>query len=131
MPILETAESLLVAANGLVEGVNVMKSEITVYGQEQYTKGWDEAMAQAGTGGSTDKIYSEAEMNAIILEEKAKVEAVYQPMIVERDAQITALNEQGQANIDKAVADLKAQVAADFESTQVDDNAFLAKYKNV
>lgn len=129
MPILETAESLLVAANGLVEGVNVMKSEITLYGQEQYTKGWDEAMAQAGTGGSTDKIYSEAEMNAIILEEKAKVEAVYQPMIVERDAQITALNEQGQANIDKAVADLKAQVAADFESTQVDDNAFLAKYK--
>jgi len=129
MPIMETVDGLVMAGQGLVEGLNGVKSEITVYGQEQYTKGWDEAMAQAGTGGSTDKIYSEQEMNEIIAQEKAPLNEV----IAQRDATISAMQESLQANIqtavDAAVASLKAQVAADFESTQVDDNAFLAKYK--
>ena len=130
MPILETVDGLVMSGQSLVDGLNGVKSEITQYGQERYDAGWDEAMLQAGTGGSSDKIYSEAEMNQIIADTKAPLEA----MVAQRDNQITVMNEQAQANIqtavDSAVAALKAQVAADFESTQVDDNAFLAKYKS-
>jgi len=135
--IVEKVDGLLASSQLIVEGVTAVKGEITVFGEEKrlegYTAGWDEAMAQAGTGGSSDKIYSEAEMNAIIAETTSQVSGPLNDIITQRDSTISAMQESLQANIntavDAAVAALKAQVASDFESTQVDDNAFLAKYK--
>lgn len=77
-------------------------------------KGFDMGLAQAGVP-ATDKIYTESDLQAEIVKAKelAKLEA---------EAGVAA-------KVTEAVMAKQAEMVADFEATQVDDSAFLAKYK--
>lgn len=115
MNVFEKADKLVADATIVVEGANSMKSAIAEYGKEQFDMGWDEAMKQAGSGGSTDKIYSEAEMNQIIAETKAPLEA----KIAEIQAQIDAIPGQIAAAQEAAVNGYKAMLKAKYSEQQV------------
>lgn len=77
-------------------------------------KGFDLGLAQAGVP-ATDKVYTEADLQAEIAKAKelAKLEA---------EAGMSA-------KVTEAVMAKQAEMVADFEASQVDDAAFLAKYK--
>lgn len=77
-------------------------------------KGFDLGLAQAGVP-ATDKIYTEADLQAEIA--KAKELATSEAMV--------KMNEE----IQKAVLAKQAEMVTDFEAAQVDDAAFLNKYK--
>lgn len=107
--------NILERADALIQGANDMKSEIGVFGTEQYNKGWDEAMAQAGSGGSSDKIYSEAEMNQIIADTKAPLEAQVQQIQAALDSVPASIEE---AKV-QAKAEVKAELKAAYDAQQV------------
>lgn len=115
MNVFEKADKLVADATVVLEGASVMKSEIEAYGKSQYDKGWDEAMVQAGSGGSTDKIYSEAEMNQIIAETKAPLEA----KIAEVQAQLDGVPAQIAAATEAAVNGFKAMLKSKYAEQQV------------
>jgi hypothetical protein len=77
-------------------------------------KGFDLGLAQAGVPAG-DKIYTEADLQAEIV--KAKELAASEAMVA---AEVVK---------QEALAKLKAEMVADFEAAQVDDSAFLAKWK--
>lgn len=101
----------------------------------EYNLGWDEAMIKSGQAASPDAKYTEAELNA-------ELEAAKAPLLVEvADLKVMVSNLQSQvevltqelqlvpAKIEAAVEQKQAEMVADFEQVQVDDAAFLAKYK--
>lgn len=103
MDILEQAQKLQDDANQVAQEAAGMKDAVKAFGDAQYTKGWDEAMLQAGSAGTSDKIYSEAELNAEI----ARVTGVLQPQIDAANAQAAAL----QGEVDSIPAKLDAASA--------------------
>lgn len=56
--------------NGLEIGVATLKNEVTLFGQEQYDKGFADGSA-SGNG----KVYSEDEKNALVAQAIAQVKA--------------------------------------------------------
>ncbi len=125
--IFDEVQKLESDAKSVHEGVIAMKSAIEAYGEERYVKGWDEAMAQAGSGGSTDKIYSEAEMNAIIAEENAKVVASLQPQIDALQGQVNQIPAEKEA----AVNEFKARVLSEYEAQQVVESTSETGFANL
>lgn len=103
----------------------VMALEVELKAAED--KGFDLGVAQAGIPAG-DKLYTEADL-------QAEKELAVKPFL----AQVAALEvkvEELQASLDKvpeqimlAVDAKVAEVVSDFEAAQVDDAAFLAKYK--
>lgn len=87
-----------------------------------YTKGFDEGIGQSTSPG--DKIYSEEELQAELAPLKSEIEAL-KTSVTGLEAQVAAFPEQMVAAVDAKVA----EVMVDFESTQIDDEAFKAKYK--
>jgi hypothetical protein len=94
-------------------------------------KGFDLGVAQAGIPAG-DKIYTEADLQAEkelavkpFLEQVASLEA----KVVELANKVLEVEASVQPKIDQAVASKQAEMVADFEATQVDDQAFLGKYK--
>lgn len=94
-------------------------------------KGFDLGVAQAGIPAG-DKIYTEADLQAEkelavkpFLEQVASLEA----KVVELANKVLEVEASVQPKIDQAVAAKQAEMVADFEATQVDDQAFLGKYK--
>lgn len=92
-------------------------------------KGFDLGVAQAGIPAG-DKIYTEADLQAEkelavkpFLEQVASLEVT----VAELQAEKEKLPELIQAAVDLKVV----EIVADFEAAQVDDAAFLAKYKKV
>lgn len=90
-------------------------------------KGFDLGVAQAGIPAG-DKLYTEADLQAEkelavkpFLEQVASLEA----KVVELQASLDKVPEQIMLAVDAKVA----EVVSDFEAAQVDDAAFLAKYK--
>lgn len=77
-------------------------------------KGFDLGLAQAGVPAG-DKIYTEADLQAEIAKAKE---------LAAQEAQVKMAEE-----ISKAVLAKQAEMVADFEAAQVDDSAFIAKYK--
>lgn len=77
-------------------------------------KGFDLGLQQAGIP-ATDKIYTEADLQAEIAKAKE---------IATNEAQVKMAEE-----IQKAVIAKQAEMVSAFESAQVDDAAFIAKYK--
>lgn len=94
-------------------------------------KGFDLGVAQAGIPAG-DKIYTEADLQAEkelavkpFLEQVASLEA----KVVELANKVLEVEASVQPKIDQAVASKQAEMVADFEAAQVDDQAFLGKYK--
>ncbi len=94
-------------------------------------KGFDLGVAQAGIPAG-DKIYTEADLQAEkelavkpFLEQVASLEA----KVVELANKVLEVEASVQPKIDQAVAAKQAEMVADFEAAQVDDQAFLGKYK--
>ncbi len=108
-------------ADAMIQGANEMKSEISVYGTEQYNKGWDEAMVQAGSnpGGDPLKIYTEAEMNQILNEAKAPLEA----QIVSLNSQVESFPSQLESSKSEGKVEganeLRSQLKSAYEAQQV------------
>lgn len=90
-------------------------------------KGFDLGLAQAGVPAS-DKIYTEADL-------QAEKELVAQPLKAQialldgKVADLQSLVDQIPSQIQVAIDAKIAEVVADYEAAQIDDNAFLAKYK--
>lgn len=110
---------ILEKVDGVMNSMSEIKSDIGVFGQEMYTKGWDEAMVQAGSAGTSDKIYSEAEMNQIIADEKAKVVSELQPQIDSLKASVDAFPASLEAAKVEAVDGFKAELKAKYDELQV------------
>jgi hypothetical protein len=77
-------------------------------------KGFDMGLAQAGVPAG-DKIYTEVQLQEekAIAASIAKSEAMVEAELIKQEA----------------LAKLKAEMVADFEASQVDDAAFIAKWK--
>lgn len=90
--------------------------------------GFDEGIASAGTVNQGDKIYSEEELQAELAPLKEK-QAVLEAKVVALEEAAAAAAIAAQEALEAAVAAKQAEMVADFEGTQVDDAAFLAKYK--
>lgn len=109
--------------------IDSMMSNYDVDMKASEDKGFDLGIAQAGVPAG-DKIYTEEDLQkekelvaAPFLEKVASLEAV----VAELQANLDKLPEQVQAAVDMKVV----EIVADFEASQVDDAAFLAKYKKV
>lgn len=103
----------------------VMALEVELKAAED--KGFDLGLAQAGVP-ATDKIYTEADLQAekeLVVKPFLAQVAVLEAKVVELQAVIDAMPMQIQVAVDAKLA----EVVKDFEASQVDDNAFLAKYK--
>jgi hypothetical protein len=109
-----------------------MKSQIESFGQEQYTKGWDEAMAQAASNpgnGDPSKIYTEAELNAEIALVKEPLEAeiavlrnknvALKESVNALQGQIDEINVNVDAKISEKIAEFKADLLKKYEEQQV------------
>lgn len=85
-------------------------------------KAFDEGLAQAGQANGTDKIYSDAEMNKFLEEEKAKAAIEISAL----NEKIAALESQPQvdvqAEISAALKKQKAEFRAKFHASQVIEN---------
>jgi hypothetical protein len=117
--IMDQIDALVSDASKVVQGASDMKSAVGQYGQEQYNKGWDEAMAQAGSSGSTDKIYSEAEMNAII----AQTQAPLNDVIAQKQSIIDGIEGQVANAKAEALAAYKAELKVKLLEAQAAENA--------
>ena len=105
------------------------QSSLDVAIKQAYDKGYADGVASIPV---SDKIYSQEEAQALI---DAAVEPLNATIIgltgqieelkLKIDQSALEIDAKIQAAVDAAIA----QVIADYESTQVDDSAFLAKYK--
>lgn len=89
-------------AEGLVEGEQI---------------GFEKGVAKAGEAGGSDKIYSQAELDEKLAPLAAQV------------ADLQAKVDGFPAELAAAVGAKQAEMLADFEQAQMDDQAFIAKYK--
>jgi hypothetical protein len=106
---------ILEKVDAVMNGMSEIKSDIGVFGVEQYNKGWDEAMAQAGSGGSSDKIYSEIEMNQIIADTKVPLQADIDSL----KQNVEELKASIPGEVEKAMAEFKAILKAKYDEQQV------------
>lgn len=105
----------------------VMALEVELKAAED--KGFDLGVAQAGIPAG-DKIYTEADLQAekeLAVKPFLEKVAALEVTVAELQAEKEKLPELIQAAVDLKVV----EIVADFEAAQVDDAAFLAKYKKV
>lgn len=114
-------------------------SEKNDYGKAQYNQGWTEALAQSATANASDKIYTEAEMDAElaplnqqITDLKAQV-ATAQAAVDQGKADLASAQKQiadaavsQQQAILQAVQSTKLDIAAKFKAVEVDNDALIA-----
>lgn len=118
-PSQDTVVAMQADAQKEVDALKSLSDQMVLDLKAEHDKGFDEGIAQTTTPG--DKIYSEEELQAEL--------APLRTQISELKNQVDMLPVLVKEASDKAAAALQAQIVADFEGTQVDDAAFLAKYK--
>lgn len=93
-------------------------------------KGFEAGLAQAGQAGGSDKIYSDAELNAELAPLKEKVTALEQKLGV---VELLVATKQGEVEVLKSeVAQEKAKLleaVAQFKAAQIDDAAVISKFE--
>lgn len=112
-----------------ISAVETLMTEAETEKKEAFEQGYQEALVAAGQANGTDKIYSDAEMEAELAPLKAKI-AELEALVAEKDAKIAelqALVDAQPAQVDAAVESMKAELLAQFDDAQKDDQAFRAK----
>lgn len=110
--------------------IEAIKAESLLKEQAKYDEGFAAGVLSMSSGG--EKIYSQVELDAKLEEVKVpflqKV-AELEAKNLELAAKVEELELSIPVKIQEAVELKVAEVVADFEASQVDDAAFLAKYK--
>lgn len=120
-------------------------SDKEVARQEGHEAGFEEGLKQAGQAGGSDKLYSDAEMNAereLVKETTAKplnekIDALskenddLKSKISDMEAASTKSEAEMNAAVEAARAELKAQFVSDIKAVDVDNQAMLKKYEEV
>ncbi|GEM_PF-5969965 len=109
--------------------IDSMMSSYDVDMKASEDKGFDLGIAQAGVPAG-DKIYTEEDLQ----KEKELVAAPFLEKVAALEVTVAELQAEKEKlpELIQAAVDLKVvEIVADFEAAQVDDAAFLAKYKKV
>lgn len=127
MAILEKIDSMKGEAQAKVDDLTQFKSDAESELLATYNKGWDEAMLQAGSGGSTDKIYSEAEMNQIIADVKAPLEE----SIAQKQLVIDGIEGRVEQARTEAKDEIKLAIKSKFAEQQAAENVSEEAFKSL
>ena len=128
MSALEKVAEMKAVAELEVQKFSDLAEAIVAGEKAAHDAGFDEGIASAGTVNQGDKIYSEEELQAELTPLKEKI-AVVEGKVEELKLAAAQAAVDAEAAQIAAVEAKQAEMVADFEAAQVDDAAFLGKYK--
>lgn len=111
---LSAAQEAVSAVESEIKTLEELDAAIAAEIREASEKSFDEGLAQAGQANGTDKLYSDAEMNKFLEEEKAKAAI-----------EISALNEKIAALESQPQVDVQAEIAAALKKQKAEFRAKL------
>lgn len=118
MGVLEQVEALKLQAEQVAQGVSAMKLSIEEFGKAQFDLGFEEGLKQAGQAGGSDKLYSDAELNAELQPLKDKIAAL-EVREQELLAKVAEVESSVPGKIAEALVAFKAELLAKYEEKQV------------
>ena len=122
MGVFEQVEALKLQAEQVAQGVAGVKLSIEEFGKAQYDLGFEEGLKQAGQAGGSDKLYSDAELNAELAPLKAKIaelEVKEQQLLVK----LAEAESSVPGKVSEALAAFKAELLVKYAEKQVVESA--------